>query len=91
MSRDIDYVPKKIATKCDFCNEYFNLYEIQKLPINICKECSSENKNVTLVSINQIVMEIIQIAEKNKKILDEKIVIDVEELITTLQNKEYPA
>ncbi len=90
MGRDINYIPEVMSIKCSSCNEDFSLYKIQILPVNFCGICAPENRSATLFSINQIAIAVIKMAESNKEFIDDRQVIEVETILSNLQNKNYP-
>jgi len=85
MTKDINYTLPLTLAECFMCKETFNLFEIQKLPINFCNNCRNNSKLNQLTTVYLIMQDIVKYAEqKNIKIAD-KLVVDISDLVDYLQ------
>jgi hypothetical protein len=87
MKHDLIYTPRIIDAQCYQCNKVFKLYEIQKMPINFCYICAVNNKLTKLTTLSLIVKKIIEYAEKENKRIDDRLVVDISNLLDDLQKE----
>jgi len=85
VERDLVYVPETETVQCWGCKEDFKLYSVQKIGINWCKVCAINNKLSELITLPNILKKIIKIAEEKNKKIDDRLVVDVSELVQELQ------
>lgn len=85
MEKDLLNVVKITTAECFLCKETFRLYDAQKNGICICGLCSNKNSLSKLFTLPFLFKQIVEFAElKNEKIND-RLVVDVSELIERLQ------
>jgi hypothetical protein len=85
MKHDLIYTPKIIDAQCYQCSKVFKLYEIQKMPINFCHTCAINNKLTELITLSIVVKKIVEYAEKQNQRVNDRLVVDIQNLIDDLQ------
>jgi hypothetical protein len=85
MTHDLIYTPKVIDEKCYQCDKIFKLYEIQKMPMNFCGVCAINKKLTELTTLPLIIKKIVEYAEKQDKRINDRLIVDIENLVQDLQ------
>lgn len=85
MKKDLVYNLDIITAKCFICKEEFKLYSVQKMGMNFCKMCSSNNKLTELTTLPNILTKITRFAEQANEKIDGRLVVDISSLFIDLQ------
>lgn len=85
MVHNLNYIPDKTTVECYGCKQPFDLYEIQKMPMNFCRICGVNNKLTELTTLPFVFKKVIEYAEKENQRVDNKLVVDISNLINDLQ------
>lgn len=85
MEKDLIYTLKVNTAECFNCKEIFNLYDEQKLNINFCNICNPNKALTTLVSLPNVIKKIVSFAEQQNKKINDRLVVDIADLVTELQ------
>lgn len=87
MKKDLIYIPEEISIKCFGCNEMYKLYTIQKIGLDFCGQCKPNNKLVELTTTLNVLKQVISFAEKENKKINDRLVVDIANLVEELQQK----
>jgi len=87
MIKDLIYTPNIITAKCFSCKETFKLYDIQKVNLDLCNLCNVNNKLTELTTIFNVIKKIVIFAEKENIKNNDRLIIDVSNLIEELQGE----
>lgn len=85
MSKDLLTDLKIISLECFICKDQYKAYEIQKMPISLCKMCTGKPKFLEITTTGKVIQDIIKIAEKENNKINNNLYIDVALLIKNLQ------
>jgi hypothetical protein len=85
MKKDLVYDLNIVTSECFSCKETFRLYDVQKVGITFCKQCILNNKFVELTTIPAIIKQIVFFAEKENQKVNDRLVVDISNLLEELQ------
>lgn len=85
MKKDITYALTITTAQCFSCKESFELYDIQKTNMDFCNVCNPNNKLTQLTTMFLTIKNIVKFAEEENKKIDNKLVVDVSDLLIELQ------
>jgi hypothetical protein len=88
MNKNINNLPITIIEQCFFCKQNFELFDIQKTPINICGLCITQTDATSLTrltTIGKILVNISEFSKNNIHKINEKDAIFLDEFIEYLQ------
>ena len=85
MTKDINDIPQTITAKCFFCKQIYNLFDIQKMPINFCRGCCNSPKLIELTTLFVVIQSMVKFAEEQNKKNNDRLVVDVSDLLEHLQ------
>lgn len=86
MDRDIVYNIDITTAECFSCKEVFRLYTVQKSGMDLCAICNNNYKSTELISLHTFLLKVIKFAEKENLKLNDRLVIDVSNLLEELQS-----
>lgn len=85
MEKDLTYIPDITTAECFSCKESFKLYTVQKIGMDFCKMCGFNNKFAELITLPNILSKIAKFAEQKNEKIENRLVVDVAELVQELQ------
>lgn len=85
MEKDLVYTLNIVTSECFSCKEIFKLYDVQKVGIVLCKQCSFNSKLIELTTIPKILKQIVSFAEQENEKINDKLVVDISKLFEELQ------
>ena len=85
MTKDINDIPQTITAKCFFCKQIYNLFDIQKMPMNLCRGCCNSPKLIELTTLFVVIQSMVKFAEEQNKKNNDRLVVDVSDLLEHLQ------
>ena len=85
MSKNLTYIPEVVTSECFSCKAIFELYLVQKVGINFCKECNGNESFYTLITLPAILKKIAYYAEEQNKKINNRLVVDISALFKELQ------
>lgn len=85
MEKDLLNVVNITTAECFFCKDSFRLYDVQKIGIQICGVCGGNNSLSKLFTLPFLFKQIVEFAELKNEKIEDRLVVDVSELIEKLQ------
>lgn len=85
MEKDLIYDLNIVTSECFLCKETFKLYDVQKVGITFCKQCTFNNKFIELTTVSAIIKQIVFFAEKENQKVNDRLVVDISDLLKELQ------
>jgi len=84
-AKNLTYIPEVITSECFGCKAIFELYLVQKIGINFCKECNGNESFYALITLPAILKKIAYYAEQQDEKIEGNLVVDVSKLFEELQ------
>lgn len=86
MERDLTYTLDTEIVQCFGCKENFKLFTVQKIGMNFCKICGVNNKFLDLTTLPSMLVKIVKFAEQENKKINDRLVVDISDLLEYLQS-----
>lgn len=86
VDRNLTYTLDTETVECFGCKENFTLYAVQKMGMNFCKVCGVNNKFLDLITLPPILIKTVKFAEQENKKVNDRLVVDVSDLLQYLQS-----
>lgn len=85
MKKDLINVIEITTAECFACKQFFKLYDIQKVGINLCGLCGGNNVLSKITTLPFLFKKIVEFAEEQNKKSNDRLVVDVSDLLEYLQ------